>query len=349
MVKLQKIVIGTKTHPGSEHALARGMARRGHVKCPRPAPGRPCSRSRSEQRSLAAARQPTGEMNLLSPPYLRRSVRLQDGATSAAYVTMGEPSLLDYNGALQAHSGYQNPTVQANLLAPPHLRRSVRMGDGAASLLPGEADVSTDVAESGRGDALPGTAGIKISAQGPPFLVEGEAILMDEQGALQGQFGYRNPTVQAKDVLVAVNGHDAEELEIAAPGSLHAALKGPRTSLVQLTLVSAATGDKFDVRVRRHAIQQLHQAVTSEQEQATSGGAGYDAGIIIGRPDLQNDEHPVLVVALAPGSNADLCGEVDVGDVSACVLSFIGVGPSLSPFAALNTLPLMEYDRSFLP
>ena len=43
---------------------------------------------------------------------------------------------------------------------------------------------------------------------------------------------------------------------------------------------------------------------TSEQEQATSGGAGYDAGIIIGRPDLQNDEHPVLAVALAPGSDA---------------------------------------------
>ena len=97
-----------------------------------------------------------------------------------------------------------------------------------------------------------------------------------------------------------------------------------------------ATGGKFDVRVRRHAIQQLHQAVTSEQEQATSGGAGYDAGIIIGRPDLQNDEHPVLVVALAPGSNADLCGEVDVGDVSACVLPCIGVDPSLPPFAALK-------------
>ena len=82
---------------------------------------------------------------------------------------------------LQAHTGYQNTTVQANLLAPPHLRRSVRLG---------------------------------------------------------------------------------------------------------------------------HAIQQLHQAGTSEQEQATSGGAGYDAGIIIGRPDLQNDEHPVLAVALAPGSDA---------------------------------------------
>jgi hypothetical protein len=286
--------------------------------------------ARSEQRSLAAARQPTGEMNLLSPPYLRRSVRLEEVAT---YVPAGEPSFMDDNSALQAHNGYQNPTVLANLLAPPHLRRSVQLGEGAVSLLPVH---SADVAESGRGDALPGTAGIKISAQGPPFLVEGEAILMDEQGALQGQFGYRNPTVQAKDVLVAVNGQDVEELEIAAPGSLHAALKGPRASLVQLTFVSAATGGKFDVRVRRHAIQQLHQAVTSEQEQATSGGAGYDAGIIIGRPDLQNDEHPVLVVALAPGSNADLCGEVDVGDVSACVLPCIGVDPSLPPFAALK-------------
>ena len=259
-------------------------------------------------------------MNLLSPPYLRRSVRLQDGATFASYVPLGEPSLMDDNGALQA---------------PPHLRRYV-----AASVLPGEANVS--------GDALLGTAGIKISAQGPPFLVDGEAILMDEQGALQGQFGYRNPTVQAKDVLIAVNGLDVEELEIAAPGSLHAALKGPRGSLVQLTFVSAATGDKFDVRVRRHAIQQLHQAVTSEQEQGTSGGAGYDAGIIIGRPDLQNDEHPVLIVALAPGSNADLCGEVEVGDVSACVLSFIGVG-RFPLCRTKTTLPLMEYDRSFLP
>ena len=53
-----------------------------------------------------------------------------------------------------------------------------------------------------------------------------------------------------------------------------------------------------------HATQHLHQAATSEQEQATSGGAGYDAGIIIGRPDLQNDKHPILAVALAPGSNA---------------------------------------------
>jgi hypothetical protein len=111
------------------------------------------------------------EMNLLSPPYLR-SRSLEDGASPASYVPLGEPSLMDDHGVLRA---------QANLLAPPHLCRSVRLG---------------------------------------------------------------------------------------------------------------------------HAIQHLHQAAISEQEQATSGGAGYDSGIIIVRPNLQNDKHPVLAVALAPGSYA---------------------------------------------
>jgi hypothetical protein len=198
---------------------------------------------------------------------------------------------------------------------------------------------TADMPECGQDvDALPGTVGLQLSAQGPPFLVEGEAVLMDEQGLLQGDRGYRNPAVQLNDMLVAVNGYDVDELELAAPGTLQQVLKGPRASLVHLTFVSAATGEVFDVHARRHAIQQLHQAVTSDEQASPGGVGGYDVGLIIGRPDLQDDEHPVFVVDLAPGGSAHRCQEVDVGDVRLFpVPQFTSARPFTASFRGTKT------------
>ena len=75
--------------------------------------GEPASGFKHDPSSSSPSQAPqVREMNLLSPPYLRWRRVEEDGP-------LGEPSLMDDNGVLRA---------QANLLAPPHLRRSVRLG-----------------------------------------------------------------------------------------------------------------------------------------------------------------------------------------------------------------------------
>ena len=71
--------------------------------------GEPASGFKHDPSSSSPSQAPR-EMNLLSLPYSRRrnSVRLEDD-----------------------HSALQAPTVQVNLLTPPHLRRSVRLGQAA--------------------------------------------------------------------------------------------------------------------------------------------------------------------------------------------------------------------------
>lgn len=143
------------------------------------------------------------------------------------------------------------------------------------------------------------------------FVVEAIDAIMDENGLLQGHRGYRNPTLSVGDQLVAVEGYDAEEMEYNTPGSIQAVFKGPRGSCVELTFLSEKTGDEFNIRVKRHVVDQLVRATKDQAKPGSSCGVG----VLLGRPYNQDDFHDVTVLDLVDGGSAQRSGKIDIGDV----------------------------------
>ena len=154
---------------------------------------------------------------------------------------------------------------------------------------------------------LEGSVGFRVSRRQGAFVVEAIDALMDENGLLQGHRGYRNSMLSVGDQLVAAEGYDVEEMELHTPGSIPAVFKGPRGSSLELTFLSAKTGDEFNIRVKRHVIDQL---VRAQKDQAS-----FRVGVVLGRPSNQDDFRNVTVLDLVDGGAAQRSGKIDVGDV----------------------------------
>jgi hypothetical protein len=131
--------------------------------------------------------------------------------------------------------------------APTRASRTAQVSNkDGAEVAHSATSASADVARTAFGsDGLDGYIGLQLDGS---RLVVAVKDMMDRNSRLQGEIGYSNPVVRPGDELTQIHGMPLVGKSL---DDIHTLLRGPRGSLVDLTLSNSS--GVFSVSVIRHA------------------------------------------------------------------------------------------------